>query len=328
MKVTRWNGEPITEPGIYAGVPMEVYHGADLCEGPSISSSGLRTIFDPKRGPMEYWIFSPYNPNRLEPEEKEAFVLGRGAHHLFLGETDFAKHFTFQPETYTDQKTGEVKAWNGNATFCRQWKEHVLAEGLTILKPAQVEMIRGMAGVLPWQEGLEDSGLRNNLIGRTALKGLVEHTIVIRDEDTGVWLKARPDAIPLDSTEAVDFKTTQAVDDHSLQRTLDDYRYDMQAELVARCLREAVDLELTSFAFIFAAKSKPHCVRTVELNPVNLGEAAADNRAALRTFARCLETNRWPGPGGSVSDAIPLSRSDWSLREAAGRRAILEMELA
>ncbi len=326
MKVIRWNGEPIDRPGIYARVPMEDYHSGRLCVGPSISSSGLRKIFTDS--PLAYWIESPLNPNRIEPEEKEAYIVGRAAHHLFLGEADFGKHFITEPAEYPDAKTGELKKWNNNANFCRQWHEHVAAEHLTVLTAKQIEAIRGMAGVLAWQKGLEDCGLVNSLIGRTALKGLVEHTVVAQDPETGIWLLSRPDAIPVDSTDANDFKTSASVDDRTLQKSLDVLRYDMQAELAARCLKAAAGVELTSFAFIFAQKKPPHAIRVVELNPANLGESAADNQVAIRTFARCLETGRWPGPGGAVSDAIPLSRSERSLADAAGRRSILEMELA
>jgi PDDEXK-like uncharacterized protein DUF3799 len=200
---------------------------------------------------------------------------------------------------------------------------------LEVLTPAMVECIKGMAGVLPWQKGLEDSGLANSaIVQHGALKGLVEHTIIAKDEETGVWLKARPDVIPLDSTEANDFKTAADVDDHSLQQTLDSYRYDMQGEIVARCLLQAVDVALTSFALIFAGKKVPHAVRIAELKAEHLAEAALDNRAAIRSFARAMDTGRWPGPGGTVSDAIHVNRSKWSLEAAAGRRSILEQELA
>lgn len=324
MQVIRWNGRPIDKPGIYSGVPMSIYHSGELCVGPSISSSGLRAIFNPKVGPLGYWVESPLNPNRIEEDDdaNDAFVVGRGAHHLFLGEADFGKYFAIRPAELND------KAWNSNRTDCKEWLDAMADAGLTVLKPAQVEAIKGMAGVLPWQKGLEDSGIANSLIARTSLRGLVEHTIVHQDPETGIWLLARPDAIPVESTEANDFKTTVEVDDKSLSRTLDAYRYDMQAELVARCLLGAAGIELTSFAFIFAMKKPPHAIRTVELRPADLTEAAADNRVAIRTFARCLETGRWPGPGGTVSDAVALARSEWSLKEAAGRRSILEMELA
>ena len=48
----------VSVPGVYA-LSMAEYHG-DLCVGPSISSSGLRTIWS--RSPAHYFHASPYNP--------------------------------------------------------------------------------------------------------------------------------------------------------------------------------------------------------------------------------------------------------------------------
>lgn len=327
MNVIRWDGSPISEPGIYVGVDMESYHGGKLCDGPSISSSGLRTIFNDS--PMDYWINSPLNPLRVERAESEAFILGRAAHWLLLGEADFGKYFTVEPETYPDPKTGEPKKWNNNASFCREWHEHVAAQFLTVLTRNQIEQIRGMAGLLPWQEGLEDSGLANTAVVRAgALSGLVEHTIVARDKETGIFLLSRPDAIPLESTQFADFKTCMSVDLHSIAKSLGEYRYDMQAALAAECLRQAADVHLDSFAFIFGAKKPPHAVQVVELKPADLTEAAADNRIALQTFARCLETGKWPGPGGSQRDAVYVDVPVWAREQANTRRAFLETEIA
>jgi hypothetical protein len=338
LKVIPWNGEPISAPGVYSGVPMSVYHGANLCAGPSISSSGLRRIFNDSA--MQYWVYSPYNPNALEEPEKEAYVLGRAAHHLVLGESDFrglylprperyppAKHDRAQDLWWRETKEDQGNAWSGNADWCRAWTQVAEHFGWTILTPAQIESIRGMAGVLPWQADIEDCGLANMAIARHALRGLVEHTVVCQDEETGVWLKARPDCIPVDSTEANDFKTTQAVTDRAIQKTLDELRYDMQADLTAQCLRKAADVHLTSFALIFAMKGTPHATRAVEMKPSDLAEAEADNRTALRTFAHCLDTGRWPGPGGSAGDAAYIERSSFSRERAANRRAFLDMEL-
>ncbi len=322
LTVTPWDGKPISTPGVYAGVPMDAYHCGRLCAGPSISSSGLRTIFDPKRGPMFYWMNSPLNPNRLEPEEKEAFTLGRAAHHLVLGEDRFNRYYVARPEKLNGT------FWNSNRTDCKDWLQHCRDQGLTVLTPGQIDSIRGMAGLLPWQKDFEDSGLKNSAVVRAgALSGLVEHTIVGKDQETGVYLLSRPDAIPLHSTDFADFKTSAGVDYDSLRRTVDDYRYDLQAVLADICLQQAAGLKFTSFGFIFAMKKPPHAIEIVELKDVDLEEAVKDIRTAIRTFARCLESGRWPGPGGGRGDARYIERSTWSREAALARRTMLELEL-
>lgn len=328
MKILQWDGKPISQPGVYAGVKMSVYHGPNLCIGPSISSSGLRTIFDPTEGPLSYWIRSPYNPLALAEKESRALIIGRASHHLVLGEANFKGFFCVRPDEYPDAKTGVLKKWTRAAHYCQNWEKEKSDDGLEIITPAELETIKGMAGILPWQKGLEDSGLLNNAVVRAgALQGLVEHTIIAYDKETGTWLKARPDVIPTASTEAVDFKSTSAIDDRSLQRTLDDYRYDMQASLISRCLEQAADFRLTNFALVFANKEEPHEVAVRELKPFDMDEAAKDVQAAIRTFALCMERGKWPGVGGGETDAKYLERSEWSRQRAAERRTQLSRDI-
>jgi hypothetical protein len=71
-------------------------------------------------------------------------------------------------------------------------------------------------------------------------------------------------------------------------------------------------------------KKPPHAVEIVELKDRRPRRGRLDNVAiAVRTFARCLETGRWPGPGGGRGDARFISRSKWSRDEAMGRRSFL-----
>lgn len=318
LKVIEWNGKPISEPGIFSGVDMATYHGPNLCVGPSISSSGLRKIFTDS--PMEYWIHSVYNSNRIQGEDSRALVIGKAAHHLALGEKDFRRFYIVRPEEYPDDN-GALKKWTRAAGYCKRWEAEATKMGLDVLTPADLEMIKGLAGIQPWQNGLEDSGLLNNAMVRAgALHGLVEHTIIAQDSETGVWLKARPDVIPTASRMAVDLKTTQDISDRKMQQTLDDLRYDCQAALISTCLEQAAGFRLESFALLFVAKPEPHEVATRELKPYDLDESAKDNQAAIRTFALCMERGKWPGKHGGESDARYLERSDRSRERAIERR--------
>ena len=73
LKTTVWNGDPIRNPGIYSGLPLEDYH-ADICIEPSVSSSGLRTIYD--QSPAHYWVSSPYNEHAITRDPVEHFTVG------------------------------------------------------------------------------------------------------------------------------------------------------------------------------------------------------------------------------------------------------------
>lgn len=306
----------LSAPGIYSLVPMSRYHGPNLCDAPSISSSGLRSIFS--KSPMEYWVESPYNPNKIDVADKAEFTLGRATHHLALGETGFPQQFAIRPDKWDSWRGDPAKAW-------RALKQ---IDGITVLDDKMVDQVKGMMGVLPWQKGLEDSGLNNHGMFRGGiLGGLIEHSIVFRDKETGVWIKVRPDAIPLDDTVAADLKTSLSVTDEAISKTLGAFRYDMQAALIRRALREICGIDITNFALVFVMKKPPYAVRTIEIDTADMDEAEMDIQVALRTFAKAMETGRWIGPGGGQTDGKIIRLKKWDRDRADERRALLEMAL-
>lgn len=317
MRVIPWDGEKISAPGVYSGIDGDSYHSGQLCVGPSISSTGLRTIFT--KSPMAFWVNSPLNPNRLPQEDGRHFILGRALHVLALGEKGFREQFVVRPEEYDDGNG--PKKWTRAAKYCKQWEAEAEEMGLDILTPTELEQIKGMCGLHPWQEGLEDSGLRNNALVRAGiLEGLIEHTVVAIDKETGIYLLSKPDTIPTASREASDLKSTLSVAPGDLQRTLGDLRYDLQGAVISTCLEQAADFRLENFSLVFVCKQPPHEVAVRELRPFDLDASALDLQAALRTFAICMERGKWPGVGGGEDDARFLERSQISRDRAIERR--------
>lgn len=298
----------ITKPGQYDRIPMEAYHG-DLCEGPSVSSSGLRTIFS--ESCAHYFNKSYLNPDREEEEDKEAFILGRAAHHLLLGEDDFSTLFIVRP----DKIDGE--AWNGNKTICKAWLRKQADSGRTVLTPGQIEQIRGMARSLS----------RSALVQSGILNGRIEQTIVWKDKETGVWLKIRPDAMPEDSGDVADLKTTAHIG-FDIDNAASKFRYDMQGALIKWGLREVLGIEMTSFSLVCALKKRPHCVDILTFHDEDIAQAELDLRVAIRTFANCLETGEWFGPAGTQSDVRFLAFSKRVRDNAEYRRDFLTREIA
>lgn len=302
MKIIKWNGNPITEPGIYAGVPIDIYHGANLCDGPSVSSSGLRRLMN--ESPAHYWVESPYNPNRVEPKESEALLFGRAAHHLLLGEDDFNTHYIVRPEKVLDEagdpKPGELLAWHGNRKACKRWLEKQARNGRSVLTDEQIETIRGIARSLA-AHPLIDAGILN---------GGIEQTIVWRCKDTGIWLKARPDAIPNDAGDFADLKTTTSVQSADLARTIAEHGYHQQAALISAGWHAITGRDVASFSFVFVEKQPPYCARIVTLRDDDLARGERQNFVAAKEFAKCMKSGEWPGPGGA--DAEYLSLPEWA----------------
>lgn len=324
MKVIPWNGQVISEPGVYSGIPMAIYHG-QLCTGPSVSSSGLRTIF--YESAKHYFRDSYLNPKRKPQKVKEAYIFGRGAHHLLLGEEGFSKMFVIRPLRYPSDKDTDLfwrptdddpgKEWAGQANWCKAWVGVAEWFGLTILTSNDIENIRGMADSLA-----EDPMVQSGILG-----GLIEHSFVWQDKETGIWLKWRPDSIPTDSMDFADLKTAAGVSDEELERTIGAYGYQMQGALGAIGCREVLGQEMSSFTLVFGEKTDPWCTRTktIRAPDIELGERQV--RTALRYFRKCLDTGVWPGPGGTQTDTEYSGLSEWAGRRAQARIDEIEREL-
>lgn len=301
----------IDRPGVYAGITLDRYHSADLCDGPSASSSGLRKLFC--ESPAHYWCESPYNDHRIPPRDSEAMLLGRGAHHLLLGEDDFSTLYIMRPESAPDGRP-----WNGNNNTCKQWLRKQAEAGRTVLTSTQVEAIRGMARSLA-ADPLVQAGILN---------GDIEQTLVWRDKKTGIWLKARPDSVPNDSGDFCDLKTTSTWGEDLDWEIYKHRRYDMQAALVKWAAKEARGIELKDFSLVFVGSRPPHCVEVVTLHSADIEEAEADLRVAVDTFAHCLATGHWFGPSGTQSDCRYAHKPDKLRENHKFRREFLEREIA
>ena len=293
------DGEVITQPGIYA-MSMDWYH-SDCCDGPSISSSGLRTILS--QSPAHYFHKSPYNPNRPEPEERPHFSLGRAAHHLlYLGRKGFDEAFVVRPSEWKDWRTQAAKDWQAEQIKARR----------TIITDGELKAITGMARSLA----------AHPLVQQGILDGAVERSLIYRDAVTGAWVKTRPDNVPHASATFADFKSTHSVSDDALGRTLADYGYHVQGALVGMASQAVLGRTMEAFALVWAEKTAPYCVDVTELTPADLERGALQARHALNVFARCMKDGEWPGPAGKRKDARYLPLPTW-----AAKRIDTELEL-
>jgi hypothetical protein len=284
-----WKGGKITEAGCYR-MPIEAYH-ADCCAGPSISSSGLRLI--EAKSPAHYWCDSYLNPDRADDaEESEAFRLGRAAHHLLLGETEFNLRFAIRPARFDSWRTNEAKAWRAGQ----------IADGKTVLIDGEVTTVRGMASSLA----------RHALIRNGLLNGEVERSLIWQDKETGVWLKARPDVIPLD-TDIVDLKTIADAGRRGLEKSLTETAYHMQLALVGMGMEAIFNRPAESFHYtlVFVEKKAPWASVIAPVDMAAIWWGRKQLRRAIRKFAECVEKNDWPGYD---HDLQTLALPDWYVK--------------
>jgi hypothetical protein len=303
----------ISEPGVY-DLTMDGYHGQPT-QGPSVSSSGLRTIWS--ESPAHFWAESRMNPDNWEDvevdgvmvhrlkdqEERPHFSLGRAAHHLlFLGREGFGAEYVVRPDKWADWRSNDAKAW----------RAEMLGAGLTILTAAEIDQIAGMAKSLG----------AHPLVKAGILDGAVERSLIWKDPGTGIWLKSRPDVIPNDSGDFADLKTTVSVKTDALRRTLADYDYPMQGALVGMGSEAILKRPMQTFTLVFVEKAAPFCVRVVTLRPSDLERGERQCRIAAQAFADCFASGEWPGPGGVQHEAEYLSPADWGVKQTDDRLAL------
>lgn len=296
----KWDGNPIKQAGVYAGVPIETYHHDTTLFGGewSISSSGLRTLI---RRPSEYWYTSPFNPNREEPETNKALDFGKAAHMLLLGERGFAESYALRPETYPSNM-GD-KPWSGNATWCKEWLAEQAKAGRAVITDTEIGHIRKIADALS----------KNEIVRLGLLNGRIERSLFTKDEKTGIWLRTRPDAIPRSSGDFADLKTAASVDDESLSKAIFNNGYHVQAGLLRRVARAVLGPDaFQSFTFVFVEKAAPYDVRVKVLKDADIDIGERQVEAGLKVMRRCIDEARWPGYDGFGDAAGFIEMPGWS----------------
>ena len=297
MDIIKWNGKPISKPGWYSGISIEQYHSAGICNGPAVSSSNLRTCW--RKSPAHAFAEWCENPDAEPRTPTRAMTLGTAAHHMLLGEDGFKLKFIAQPATYRDKVTAQSKPWNNNAGFCKDWTATQHEAGRTPVTIAELDAIVAMSRSLAL-DPLVNDGL---------LRGRVECSGFIRDKETGLWIKVRPDVIPQTTADFVDLKTAADVTTPALQSSIRSYGYHQQGGLIwEACLQLGLPFE--TFVLMFVETSAPYCARAVPLTDDDLARGRQQNRAMLRRFAHCMNAKHWPGPGEGSLQAMALSTDE------------------
>lgn len=259
----------ITAAGRYALSIDAYHHDPKLCDGPSISASGLKQIAD---CPAKYWAFSPLNPKRIARKDSKALDLGRAAHALVLGEPEFACHFIISPFDSFQPKAA------------REWRD---AQTLTILKEEDFETVRAMAAA---QQA-------SPVVMQSFEKGDAEISLIWKDKETGVWLKSRPDWLPHDPTQRflVDYKSALTIEPRRLSSDAFKFGYHVQAAMQMDAVKIVLGVRNPlGIAHVVQEKDPPHLADMRMFQPEQLDFGRLIYRKALRTFADCLASGKWP----------------------------------
>lgn len=265
----------IDKPGVYDGIPNDVYQ-ADPVLGGSLSSSGARRLLPPSCPALyRHWRDHGQPP-------KPEFDIGHAAHLMVLGAG---------PELVV------VDAPDWRTKAAREQRDAAHESGKVPVLAADHERVHAMA------TALRDHPVAAALFDPT--RGKPEQTLVWVDQDTGVWRRARPDWLPNPGTGRMvvpDYKTCRSASPEAIQRSIHEYGYHCQAAFYTDGVRSLGLASDPAFVLVFQEVQPPHLVTVAQPDAVAMRIGRSLNRHAIDLYAECTAADRWPG----FSDDVEL----------------------
>lgn len=268
----------IRGPGSYVAdlVPIELYHGREICPAPSISSSGLKLLKE--RSPRHYWWQSPLNPERPAPEAKRHFSIGKAVHDKLLLGSRWHQFYHILPEGFSRAKSKAMADEIEAADAAERSGKTLLSVDDAFTVNAAVNAVRA-----------------DKLLALAFERGEAETTLAWQDAQTKAWLRARPDCMTPDRAIILDIKTAENAAPAAMERSIRNYGYLQSAALYMDGLEAVTGERPREFWIVAIEKVPPYAVATYPLDPEDIRRAAFHfNRPAIDTFARCLEADEWP----------------------------------
>ncbi len=309
----------ITTPGVYPDLTNEQYHGAEPCDSPSISSTGLKKLV-PHVGlqakghsPRHYWESSPLNPNRKPQVQTDALRFGSAFHDALLlpARWNDPAIYHFLPEGFSRSQTVKQKEVIALADAAE-------AAGVTLIKMDEQIHIEAMV------QAVREHPNANAILSA----GVAEMTLAWKDEETGVWCRCRPDWIAFGRPIGINVKSSVDASHANFQSDVTKFRYAQSAALEMEGLRILADHIKALFPkfvppthYLHPVVEKPGKDWSAgDYLPVALWELPAEdieygralNRRALRIFADCLSADRWPG---YADQPEPCGISGWAKKQ-------------
>ena len=234
----------------------------------------------------------------VDHPEKPTFALifGELVHTAVFEPHKLQGCYYIKPETYENKK-GEIKPWNGNATECKDWK-YAHSDRPIIGKEDFDALI-----------GIRKSVLEHPAARRCMEKGSAELSMFAWDPETKVLLKSRPDWTA--GGVLVNLKTTEDASLEGFARSIAKFHYDSAAAFHLDVFQLVKPKEKDAYVFIVVEKSPPYVVGVYNLDQASIQIGREKYRRWLRDYVEAMESDQWPG----YSDKIrTISLPMWEIR--------------
>jgi hypothetical protein len=279
----------VTEPGIYADMPMDAYVG-DPCPEPSVSTGVVNALTN--RSPLHAAAEHP-RMGGIHDDSSRA-DLGSAAHAVLLGGAE---------------RIVVVDAADWRTKVAQAARDEARAAGkipiLAHLSDPIVKMADSARAMLD-RHGINDLHMERTLIWQDA---------------RGVWCRSRPDIMHGDECDpVVDYKTSTNADPMTWAKTtLFRGGYDNQAGLVLRGLDKLIGQQERQFLFLVQEIEPPYACSMVGCSPSVIVNATQKVEAAIDLWYRCLRDNKFPGYDTRIhwAELPSYIQSDWYERQEA-----------
>lgn len=272
-------------------LPAESYHRIAL---PSNSKLGVLL-----RSPFEYFVrYEAPLEQRLPEEHSKAMRLGTLVHCAVLEPQRWERTYCVAPEKVAKPEKPDLshlgspscKAYRAALAEWREQADAVVAEleaeraaliaGRTIIDRDEYELVVGMC------EAIAGHPIASRLLSG----GARERSMVWRDAETGILLRARVDLD--DEDNLVDLKSTNAPDPEGFTRACLRYGYHRQDACYGDGVL-AVTGKRRRFGFVVVHNERPHEVGIYELGNMERELGRRQYRAALADLKCRRETKNW-----------------------------------
>ncbi len=273
MEARIWDGE-LKGPGLYLGVPMDVYR-ADPCPAPSLNASVAKLALNRSLAHVAaaHPKVTPVEPDEDDEEKSptRAMDIGSAAHALAFG---------------VGASIALIHAKNWKKKADQEAKKAAYEAGEIPLIPKEYRRAKAMADI--------SRPIINDLLGGSIV---AEAMMVWRDEK-GFWYRGLIDRMRGDARVVIDYKTTGRIaspeEASKLVYTTDAY---FQEGFYRRGL-DALDpggMGRRRFCFLYQEQDAPFTPCLVETSEA--GRTAADEmvEASINVWQRGLVTGEWPG---------------------------------
>ncbi len=283
---------PTPKPGLYPGIPFEVYLAWDAVDATLLKAMAHNAEFAHFR--------------MIEPEvDKPCYLKGRLFHLLSTDPNAADGEFILQPDTYVSDK-GEEKGWHAGAKVCKAWVASQKAAGLDVLK----------ADVLADACGMATRVREHPRVGPLVISGAVEVSVVWLDKPTGIVLKARYDVYK--NGIIVDLKSDSGrvwAGDYTANpffRVAYNRGYHIACGMyVDSVIALKLSKEVPWYVFVAVEGYPPYSLAAYDVRDdqdsgsyafLHLGRLRY--RMLLQEYAHCKKTGEWPGYGAEHEDMM------------------------